>query len=155
MTGAPNSFGPTLRPLAFLSTIWLLWMSAMALAHEVTPTTGDLTVAEGRITLDMGLNIEVFVAGVDLDGLENINTTDQANTYRSSPRHDPEALEPETRAFAETWVKTVGLLARGQRQKVTVTEIEIALIGAVTLPCISRLVISAPVPPDATTVAVA
>jgi hypothetical protein len=59
---------------AAMSTLFAVQTAPRAQAHEVLPTIADLTVAEdGTVTLDLRLVLEAFLAGVDLDSVEDIN----------------------------------------------------------------------------------
>ena len=41
-------------------------------AHEILPTIADVFLAEdGSLILDFRINLEAFLAGVDLDAVEN------------------------------------------------------------------------------------
>ncbi len=66
--------------MAVLSSL-LLWCGAIVQAHEVQPTIGDLTVKDGVLTLDLRLNIEAFLAEIDLDIVEDTNNADNAKDY--------------------------------------------------------------------------
>ena len=66
--------------LGALSMLTLAFASGLR-AHEVQPTIGDLTVAEGTATLVLRINLEAFLAGVDLDALDDINDAENAADY--------------------------------------------------------------------------
>ena len=71
----------------------LLWAVAAprVTAHEVLPTIADLTVDEaGTITLDLRINLEAFIAGVDLDAVEDTDQ-DPASTQYDALRALPGA----------------------------------------------------------------
>lgn len=67
-------------------------------AHEVVPTIVDITVTDGRATLDLRINLEAFLAGVDLDTVEDTNDAPQAEDYdvlRALSEADLAARAPE------------------------------------------------------------
>lgn len=66
--------------LAGLSMLGFLFTAA-AQAHEVEPAVGDLTVADGRAELVLRLNIEAFIAGIDLDSITDTNDAENAAGY--------------------------------------------------------------------------
>ncbi|MGJ8626499.1 MAG: HupE/UreJ family protein [Sulfitobacter sp.] len=66
--------------LGVLSSI-LMWCSTAVQAHEVQPTIGDLTVNEGALTLDLRLNIDAFLAQIDLDAVDDTNDAANADDY--------------------------------------------------------------------------
>ncbi|MEQ6247992.1 HupE/UreJ family protein [Sulfitobacter sp. HNIBRBA3233] len=52
-----------------------------ARAHEVVPTIADLTAEDGGVALSLQINIEAFLAGVDLDAVEDTDNAPQAQDY--------------------------------------------------------------------------
>lgn len=62
--------------VALLSMLGLGFATTVK-AHEVQPTVGDLTVEGGQATLVLQINLEAFLAGIDLDAVED--TDDAAN----------------------------------------------------------------------------
>ena len=62
-------------------TLALLLSSTLARAHEVLPTIADLTVVEGRAELSLSINLEAFLAGVDLDTAQDTEEVPQAADY--------------------------------------------------------------------------
>ncbi|MCX7565408.1 HupE/UreJ family protein [Sulfitobacter sp. F26169L] len=67
--------------LLFKLTLVLALSSTQATAHEVVPTIADLTVAEGKAELGLQINLEAFLAGVDLDTVDDTNNAPQAQDY--------------------------------------------------------------------------
>nr|WP_235190179.1 HupE/UreJ family protein [Sulfitobacter mediterraneus] len=59
----------------------LLWIAATARAHEVQPTIGDFSVADGQLELTLQINLEAFLAGIDLDELDDTNNAPNAADY--------------------------------------------------------------------------
>ena len=102
-----------LRFVAAVSSLWLLVISPFALAHEVTPTIGDFVVEDGEITLDLRMNVEAFVARIDLDGMTDINSSDQSDLYDQLRALEPDALEPQVRAFVADWITQLSIDANG------------------------------------------
>ncbi|MEM6939260.1 MAG: hypothetical protein AAF943_03030 [Pseudomonadota bacterium] len=52
-----------------------------ALSHEVQPTIIDLEVAQGEVSVVLQINLEAFLAGVDLDVIEDTDEASQAEAY--------------------------------------------------------------------------
>ena len=52
-----------------------------ASAHEIRPAIADATLTEDRIELQILLNAETLVAGIDLEGLEDTNEAPEAELY--------------------------------------------------------------------------
>ncbi len=131
-----------------LSTFWALILSSGALAHEVMPTIGDFQVNDGALQLELGLNIEAFVAGIDLDGMTDTDASDQSDRYDALRALPPDALLPEATGFAEAfaarlWVEAGGVLT------LSLEEMRIGPVGNPDLPRASTLIYSAPVNPSA------
>ena len=132
----------------FLSTIAFVELLATANAHEVTPTIADFRVEDGQIALDLRLNIEAFVAGINLDGMEDTDQAEQSNDYDSLRGLEQAELEPMVRQFAEEWLETVRVTAGGTLQ-LSVTEVLIPEVGDVEVPRASYLMLNGSVPEHA------
>jgi len=65
---------------ALLSSLLLL-LAPMARAHEVQPTIGDFAVVEGQLELTLQINLEAFLAGIDLDAVDDTNNAPNAADY--------------------------------------------------------------------------
>ena len=52
-----------------------------AAAHEVRPAIADITLGEADARLEIRLNLEALIAGIDLDGLEDTDTAANAPDY--------------------------------------------------------------------------
>jgi hypothetical protein len=79
------------KQVDFMKRFFLLLLPKLALvlalssnaaqAHEVVPTVADLTVAEGTTEMALRINLEAFLAGVDLDMIEDTDAAPQAADY--------------------------------------------------------------------------
>lgn len=142
------------RGALWLRSLFALLWSAVAIAasgasaHEVTPAIADFRVEDGRIALELRLNVEAFVAGIDLDGLEDTNQTAQAADYDELRALGAQELEPMVRLFAEEWLGTFAVQAPG-RIDLSLSRITIPEVGDASLPRASYLVFDGEVPPDA------
>ena len=99
-----------LRFLVVLSSLWL-W-GAMVTAHEVTPTIGDLSVQDGQLRLELRLNVEAFLAGIDLDGMADTDASDLSDRYDALREMDSVTLERMVREFVPNWAETLRAEAR-------------------------------------------
>ena len=139
-----------LRFIAAMSTLWLLFGLQGVAAHEVTPTIADLTVADGELQLDLRLNIEAFVAGVDLDGMTDTDAAAESADYDQLRAMAPAELAPLVTEFARTWNPSVRIsLDDTAPLALTLGSLNIPQVGDATLPRATRLVLTAPVAPDA------
>jgi hypothetical protein len=117
-------------------------------AHEVTPAIGDFTVAQGQITLKLRLNVEAFVAGINLDGVTDTNQTAQSADYDELRALAPQELQPMVQLFAEDWLKTLTVEA-SDPVPMTLTTLDIPQLGDASLPRVSTLELSGPIPASA------
>ncbi|MAY86414.1 MAG: hypothetical protein CML02_06850 [Pseudooceanicola sp.] len=96
---------------------WLAILAMLAAlpmqAHEVIPTIGDLTVAEGRVELVLRMTAEAFVAGVDLDHVAETDTSDAAARYDALRALPPEALQAEITEWSGPWLDRLDLTIDG------------------------------------------
>lgn len=61
-----NLFSVKLTFWAMMSSIWVLFSSVFAFAHEVVPTIADFSVRDGRVILDFKVNLEAQLSGIKL-----------------------------------------------------------------------------------------
>jgi hypothetical protein len=141
-----------LRLLAMMSTVVLMCAPQSVPAHEVTPTIGDLTVEGGIVVLELRLNIEAFVAGIDLDGIDDTNTSDQSAQYDTLRAMTPEALGAKVRGFANEWATRVEIRPDGGQGRpvvLNVAAVDIPPVGDPDLPRATHLVLKGAMPADA------
>lgn len=62
-------------------TILVALLAFAAHAHETRPSIADVTVNAEEIVMDIQVNVEAFVAGVDLSNVTDTNLSEQAQTY--------------------------------------------------------------------------
>ena len=134
--------------LTAVSTLWLALMGTWSVAHEVTPTIGDFSVADGTVTLNLRLNVEAFVAGIDLDGMVDTNDSDLSDSYDVLRALAPDALEPRVRDFLDNWLPQLQIEANGP-VALQVDGVVIPDIGNVELPRASVLTLSGALPDGA------
>ncbi|MEO9777556.1 MAG: HupE/UreJ family protein [Sedimentitalea sp.] len=134
---------------AVLSSLLLL-LACPVQAHEVTPTIGDLTVTQDVLTLDLRMNVEAFVAGIDLDGMVDTDESAKSDQYDALRAMSPNVLGPRVRSFAEQWIAQLGVDADGP-VALSVAAIVIPEVGDPELPRASHLVLIGHVPETAQT----
>jgi hypothetical protein len=131
---------------ALMSTFCMLVNVQSAAAHEVTPTIADILVENGMVVLDLRLNVEAFVAGIDLDGMTDTNASDRSDRYDQLRALAPADLEPQVRTFAEAWIDQLRIDADGTPIRLGVQGIAIPDTGDIALPRASHLVLAGPLP---------
>ncbi|MDF1715733.1 MAG: HupE/UreJ family protein [Antarcticimicrobium sp.] len=137
-----------------LSSLCALFAAGAARGHEVTPTIADLEVTGGVLTLDIRLNAEAFVAGINLDGLINTNASSGSARYDSLRALPPEEFAPRLRAFAETWAGQIRVTANGP-VPLAVEAVRVPEVGDAELPRASHLVLTGRVPAGSDTLTLA
>lgn len=83
--------------LAFLALLSTVLLGSPAAAHELQPTIGDLTVADGTAELTFRINLEAFLAQIDLDAVADTDDAENASDYdtlRALPNAEIEAQLP-------------------------------------------------------------
>ena len=89
-------------------------MAGLAQAHEVVPTIADVQSSDGQVTLDLRVNLEALMSGIDLDAVADTNDAENASDYdslRALPADEVAARAPELLA---QWNKLPVLRADGQ-----------------------------------------
>ncbi len=121
-----------------------LWGGA-ATAHEVTPTIGDVSVEGSLLTLDLRLNAEALLAGIDLDGLDDTDDSEQGVTYDDLRALAPEDLAARFMPFADRWIVGLGLDVGGPVQ-LDVAEFRPGAEDDLRIARVSDLVLTAEIP---------
>jgi len=140
---------------ALLLSSLCAWIAAVPVrAHEVTPTIADMEVQAGVLTLDIRLNAEAFVAGIDLDGLGNTNESEKSDSYDALRALPPAEFEPRLRAFAEAWIGRIEVTGAGP-VGLNVGAVTVPEVRNPELPRASHLVLKGEVPPGSDTLTLA
>ncbi|WP_299416923.1 HupE/UreJ family protein [uncultured Sulfitobacter sp.] len=84
-------------------TLALLLSTTGVRAHEVVPTIADITVTQGSADLRLRINLEAFLAGVDLDTFEDTNDAPQAEDYDVLRALSDEALAARATELLSGW----------------------------------------------------
>lgn len=118
---------------AWLAAIILLIPVALT-AHEVQPSVASLSMEDGRARLDLRLNAEALLAGLDLDGVTNTDETDGSDAYDQLRLQEPEVIAARLRAAWESLAPGMALTeAQGAPIPMEITDIEASEIGDSTL----------------------
>jgi len=119
-------------------------------AHEVQPAVADVTLGAHEVKVSIHWTLEAPLGGIDLDGLEDTNSAENADAYDRLRRLPPDALEGLLR---EAWARLVeNIILRAGDTEVTprLISAEIPETGNLELPRLSTLHFSAPLPDDGT-----
>ena len=110
---------------AALSTLLVMIGTARLAAHEVLPTISDLTAdANGAVTWDLRINLEAFLAGIDLDAVEDTDDDSGSADYDALRALAAAELAPQVDALVDQWNQGAVLesvLPDGSNEHVTLT----------------------------------
>ena len=148
--------GPKVSYLAVLSTVMamVLAFALPARAHEVLPAIADMEQVEDELQFDIRLNIESFIAGIDLTETADTDVAPQAETYDILRALEPAALEDRFDAFWPEMQERITVLIDGAPVPVTDPIIQIGEVGNIETVRETQLQFTAPIPADAQTVQV-
>ena len=96
----------------------------------------------------MRINIEAFVAGIDLDGMTDTNESEKSGSYDSLRALPPEELAPQVRDFAQGWLPKLQFEAGGP-VLLKLETLDIPPVGNAELPRASVLTITGEAVPGA------
>ena len=134
--------------LALLSSLWV----GAASAHEVVPAIADMSASDGTLRLELRMNAEAFVAGIDLDSVVETDTAEEMARYEALRALDPAALEAEVRTWAADWPLRV--LADGAEVPLSVDSVAVPEVGDTSYARITALGMVAALPEGARVVEV-
>lgn len=144
-----------LRLWTVMSSLWLMLWAGLATAHEVVPTIADLTVDEGRVSIEMRVNIEAQLSGIDLDAVDDTDAAENVADYDALRALASPAVSARTGELVATW-NGVPLLAVGDvAVPVRLVSVTVPEVDDIELPRISDIVLSADLPAGAGAVQVA
>lgn len=80
------------------------------MAHELNPTVADIAVTGDSLTIDLRMNVEAFLANLNLDGLTDTNDANSADAYDQLQALPGQAVQDrfteEAAAFASGLIVT-------------------------------------------------
>ncbi|KMK67158.1 HupE/UreJ family protein [Puniceibacterium sp. IMCC21224] len=127
----------------------ILALTHAALAHEVRPAIGDLTVTDGQMRLTITLNAEAIVAGVNLDGVEDTNATASAEEVDALRVLEPDVLASQFRDGIDAFAAALKMTADGVPVDLSEVEIVVDPVGNIDLPRDTRITLEGAVAPGA------
>lgn len=134
-----NSFRTYLKLalLALLSSLLIGPFNA-AQAHEVQPTIGDLTVNDGAAELVLRINLEAFLADIDLDDLEDTNNAANAEDYDALRALSAQEVVARLPELLQSWNAVPLLTVDGQAAVLENSAVEVPQDVDIELPRISE-----------------
>ena len=144
-----------LRFAALMSSmvlIMLLCLPLRATAHEVQPAIGDLSADAAELTLSIRLNAEAFLAGINLDGLEDTNAAENAADYDALRALSDGDLTSRIQTQSAQLLAGMVLTSNDQPLPLTLDTIAIDNPGNLDLPRTTTLTLTTPRRADIETV---
>ncbi len=129
-----------------LSSLVLVLAGHVAVAHEVLPSIADMTQTDGLLDFEIRLNLESFVAGIDMTAVTDTNAAPEAASYDELRAMDPTAFEAAFLQFWPQMADQITVRVDGVDQQVTLKGVTIPAVGDVAVIRASNLQFSAPVP---------
>jgi hypothetical protein len=148
-----NWLSAKLTLLVVLSSI-LMWSGARTDAHELQPTIGDLTLADGQAGLVLRLNLEALLSGIDLDAIEDTNNAENAQDYDVLRALGADALAARAPELLTAWNALPLLTVDGVAVSLKSGELSVPKDVDIELARISEWRLSADVASDAREVTV-
>lgn len=144
-----------LRLWAVLSSIWLLLWSGIAVAHEVVPTIADLTTSDGRVTLEIRVNIEAQLSGIDLDVVEDTDAAENVADYDALRALSADEVAARVAGLVEGWTRSDLMTAGGASIALQLDSVIVPEELDSEQPRISNLIVSGALPEGADSLQVA
>ena len=96
----------TILHFLFIFTAWV-GLTVKISAHEVTPNIADIRIEGKSISIDLRLNLEAFLANINLAKLSNTDEADESDLYRSIRALSAGELEEK---LIQSWDKFAPLI---------------------------------------------
>lgn len=135
-----------LRLWTVMSSLWLALWSGLASAHEVVPTIADLMVEDGRVTIEMRVNLEAQLSGIDLDGLDDTDAAENVADYDALRALTPADVAARAGELVTTWNGIPLLMVGDVAIPVMLEAASVPDVADIELPRISDVVLSAALP---------
>lgn len=113
-----------------------------------------MTQVGDALQFDIRLNLESFVAGIDMTAVSDTATAPEAATYDSLRAMEPAALEAKFTEFWPQMASQIQILADGQPVTPTLTSVTVGPLGDIEVTRASQLQFSAALPSGAKSVQV-
>ena len=138
--------GGKLTVAAVLSSLILCLTNFSAVAHEVSPAVGDFSIKDGQLELNLRLNLEAIVAGIDLDGVIDTDETVKSDDYDALRALAPEELVQRMFGLWPAIKSDMHLQAGGQDLTLELVDIRVDPVGDTALARASFIDLNADLP---------
>ncbi|NSX55128.1 HupE/UreJ family protein [Sulfitobacter sp. 1151] len=132
-----------------IAVVSTLLFAVTAQSHEIDPTVTDVILDDGRVTLQVTLNLEAFVAGIDLETIENTDASENSADYDALRVLPPEDIRAEFMAYWSQMQSRLIVMSEGQMLQFELQSVEIPPVGNAELPRQSIVTMAADHPTNA------
>lgn len=132
-----------LRLWAAMSSLWLFFWPCLGGAHEVFPTIADVTVSGAELVIDMQVNLEAQLSGIDLDSVSDTNTADNAADYDVLRALDEDTVAKRVDALMAKWNALPLLTVDGVPLALSRQSVVVPVVDDIELPRVSSVKVSA------------
>ncbi len=131
-----------------LSTLVIVWMATVCpvQAHEVLPSIADVEVKDDTLVMDIRVNLEGFISGIDQTAFSDTNNAPQAADYDVLRALSPAELEDRFREFWPNMARDIRVLFDDAPATLTLDAVKVEETADQELPRRSDITISARVP---------
>ncbi|KUF11653.1 HupE/UreJ family protein [Pseudoponticoccus marisrubri] len=136
---------------SLVSALLFALSAAAAQAHEVQSAVADFITEGGRLQMEMRLSAEPIVAGIDLEGVQDTNSTEGAERVDALRALPPETLAAQLRDEMPRILAGMNIRADGAPLDMAVSEITVPPVGNVELPRETAVLLAGALPPRAET----
>ncbi|MCC1492648.1 HupE/UreJ family protein [Cognatishimia sp. F0-27] len=137
--------------LILAGLVWLACAS-VATAHEVRPAIADLEAGAGSVTLSITMNAETFLAGVNLEGVDDTDATEDSDRVDALRALTPDAIAQAFEAEAERLIQGIAFEADGEALPLGFRAVEPGPVGDIDLPRDTVVTLGAALPEGTRTV---
>ena len=136
--------------LLALATCLAVTFAMPARAHEVQPAIADLATDGGMARIDLRLNAEALLAGLDLDGVTDTDATEGSADYDALRELPPEQIVDRLTASWDRLGQGIRLTdGGGTAIPLALDGVDASEVGDPTMMRPTRVLLSGPLPADA------
>lgn len=139
--------------MSSFAILWIALATPLA-AHEVLPSIADMERTGDRLSFDMRLNLESFIAGIDQSAITDTNSAPQAADYDALRAATPEVLEQQFRAFWPQMADKIAVTVDGKTLTPELQTVQVSPIGDIEETRNSMITFDAALPESAEAVQV-
>ena len=96
-----------------MSSLCWVRVAGFAAAHEVVPTVADLYAEDGQIRIEMRVNIEAQVSGINLDRISDTDAAENVSDYDALRALPADAVAERSSDLVARWNAEPLLMAGG------------------------------------------